>query len=139
MAASKNGHATKRAGDAWEIGSGLRELPRTHLLGSWVSKGKKTRSTSSVGLVLVMRGMIFNALLYLEKGVRTDEQEERLTSRRRWRSGTTGACCTGWRSPTLDRSCFAGPNIFAIQDPLGLLSGATSIDFREPPFHDVRE
>jgi hypothetical protein len=39
---------------------------------------------------------------------------------------------------TLDRSGFAGPNIFATQGSLGLLSGATTIDFREPPQGEVR-
>jgi hypothetical protein len=32
----------------------------------------------------------------------------------------------------LNRSGFAGPNILATQGALGLLSGATSIDFLEP-------
>ena len=35
------------------------------------------------------------------------------TSHKRWRCGTTSVCRTGWRSPTLDRSGFAGLNIFA--------------------------
>src|SRR5215210_1280583 len=38
--------------------------------------------------------------------------ERSTTSRRHWRCGTTRVCCTGWRSLTLDRSGFAGPNIF---------------------------
>ena len=70
-------------------------LPGIHLLGTSVNKGKRMRSTRSVGLVLVMRGTILNTSLYLEQEVRTDEQEDRLTSRRRWRCGTTGVCCTG--------------------------------------------
>jgi hypothetical protein len=57
--------------------------------------------------------MLVAPSLYLEQEVRTDEQEGHLTSRKLWRSGTTSACCTGWRSPTLYRSGFAGPNIFA--------------------------
>src|ERR687897_3949487 len=57
--------------------------------------------------------------LYLEQEVRNDEGEGPLTSRRRWRCGTTRACCTGWRSLTLDRSGFAGPNIFLSNTTLG--------------------
>src|SRR5215217_3831989 len=68
--------------------------------------------------------------LYLEQEVRTDEQEGQLTSRRRWRCGTTRACCTGWRSPTLDRSGFAGPNIF-VSSYQGLLSVANRVNVRE--------
>src|SRR5215217_8883340 len=60
------------------------------------------------------------------------------TSHKHWRCGTTRVCSSGWRSPTLNRSGFAGPNIIATQGTLGLLSGATSIDFREPPQGDVR-
>jgi hypothetical protein len=59
-----------------------------------------------------MCGTILAASLYLEQEVRTDEQEDLLTSRKLWRCGTTSVCCTGWRSPTPDRSGFAGPNIF---------------------------
>ena len=38
-----------------------------------------------------------------------------LSPPKHWRYGTTRVCCSGWRSPTLDRSGFAGPNIFATQ------------------------
>jgi hypothetical protein len=62
--------------------------------------------------------------LYLEQEVRTDEQEGQLTSRRRWRCGTTSACCTGWRSPTLYRSGFAGPNIFLLPPTKGYSLGS---------------
>src|SRR5215204_7200994 len=37
------------------------------------------------------------------------------TSHKHWRCGTTRVCSSGWRSPTLDRSGFAGPNIIATQ------------------------
>src|SRR5918995_1824732 len=68
------------------------------------------------GSALVMCGTILVApSLYLEWEVRTDEQEGRLISCRHWRCDTTRTCCPGWRSPTLDRSGFAGPNIFATQ------------------------
>jgi hypothetical protein len=44
-----------------------------------------------------------------------DRCRERLTtSPKHWRCGTTRVCCTGWRSLTLDRSGFAGPNIFLL-------------------------
>src|SRR5215204_495352 len=62
---------------------------------------------------LVMCATIMFQTLYLDQEVRNDEEESRLTSRKHWRCGTTSVCCTGWRSPTLDRSGFAGPNIFA--------------------------
>ena len=39
-------------------------------------------------------------------------KEGLLTSPSHWRCDTTGVCCTGWRSPSLSRSGFAGPNIF---------------------------
>src|SRR5215212_2033295 len=55
------------------------------------------------------------------------------TSRRHWRYGTTRVCCTGWRSPLLTGAASL-VRIFLLrtQGSLGLLSGATSIDFREP-------
>src|SRR5215210_6579944 len=73
----------------------------------------RRRCQQEHSLTLVMCGTILVVSMYLEQEVRTDEQEGPLTSRRRWRCGTTRVCCTGWRSPTLDRSGFAGPNIFA--------------------------
>jgi hypothetical protein len=39
---------------------------------------------------------------------------------------------------TLNGRGFAGPNIFAIQGAPGLPSGATSIDFLETPWGEVR-
>src|SRR5918997_313825 len=59
-----------------------------------------------------MCGTVFIVSLYLEQEVKTDVQESRLTSHRRWRCGTTSVCRAGWRSPTLNRSGFAGPNTF---------------------------
>src|SRR5918993_1747479 len=46
-------------------------------------------------------------------------RERSTTSCRHWRCGTTRVCCTGWRSLTLDRSGFAGPNIFLSNTTLG--------------------
>src|SRR5215210_7476369 len=51
--------------------------------------------------------------MHLYVGGKNRCRERSTTSRRHWRCGTTRICCTGWRSLTLDRSGFAGPNIFA--------------------------
>lgn len=54
-------------------------------------------------------------------------------SSRRWRCGTTRACRTGRRSPTPNRSGFAGPNIFAAYNyspertTLGLMGEGVSL------------
>src|SRR5215217_3907144 len=62
------------------------------------------------------------------------------TSHRHWRYGTTRVCSSGWRSPLLTGGASL-VRIFLLrtQGTLGLLSGATSIDFREPPSRRTSE
>jgi hypothetical protein len=91
-----------------EAGSGPAPTREPHTL--------DTSVTVLRGLGLVMCATMLGQAVVPLVGGKERCRGRSTTSPKHRRCGTTGVCRTGWRSPTPNRSGFAGPNIFALSD-----------------------